>query len=156
MISEGGDRTSPVVVPPRAAPVSVKGPVAPSRRLRRPPTRSGRLFPWGSRGVPPTGDCPTESVSILPAWPAKRRIADEEELPATPAIRLKATGGPDEAGDDPVGLAVAAEWRPSAPGGTEVMPHRSGHVGPWSLALTGPIPMYANFWIRFPSKVSVV
>ena len=34
--------------------------------------------------------------------------------------------------------------------------HRSGHVGPCTLALTGPIPMYANFWMRFPSKVSVV
>lgn len=81
---------------------------------------------------------------------------DSEGLAATPTTRLKATAVPDGAGDDPVGLAVAGEWRPSAPLGAEATPHGSGHVGPATLAITGPIPMYANFWIRFPSKVSVV
>ena len=81
---------------------------------------------------------------------------DEEGPAATPTDKLKATRGPDGAGDGPVGRAAAGEWRPSAPGGAEVTRHRSGHVGPCTLAVTGPIPMYANFWIRFPSKVSVV
>ena len=81
---------------------------------------------------------------------------DEEGPAATLTVKLKAIGVPDGAGDDPVGLAVAGEWRPSAPLGAEATPHGSGHVGPITLSLTGPIPMYANFWIRFPSKVSVV
>ena len=107
----------------------------------------------------------------IPRRPSDRRLSDRERLDspgvvgkardaeglaATPATRLKATAGPDEAGGDPVGLAVAGEWRPSAPLGAEATPHGSGHVGPATLATTGPIPMYANFWIRFPSKVSVV
>ena len=81
---------------------------------------------------------------------------DEEGPAATLTVKLKATRGPDGAGDGPVGLAVAGEWRPSAPLGAEATPHGSGHVGPATLAITGPIPIYANFWIRFPSKVSVV
>lgn len=107
----------------------------------------------------------------IPRRPSDRRISDRERLDspgvvgkardaeglaATPPIRLKAIRVPDGAGDDPVGLAVAGEWRPSAPLGAEATPHGSGHVGPATLAITGPIPMYANFWIRFPSKVSVV
>ena len=84
---------------------------------------------------------------------------EEEGLPATRTVKLKAIARADGAGDDPVGRAVAGDewrWRPSAPSGTEVTRHGSGHVGPITLSLTGPIPMYANFWIRFPSKVSVV
>jgi hypothetical protein len=34
--------------------------------------------------------------------------------------------------------------------------HRTGQTVPWSFAVTGPRPLKANFWTRFPSYVSVV
>ena len=84
------------------------------------------------------------------------KASDGEGSVATPTVKLKATRSADGAVTGPVSRAAAGEWRPSAPGRAEVTRHRSGHVGPCTLATTGPIPMYANFWIRFPSKVSVV
>ena len=125
------------------------GPVAYLGRLN---IRDERVDPQRGRGFRSRGD-PPES------------LRQETVRPRAPWIyrrgrhgvgRGRACSGTDGAGDGPVGRAAAGEWRPSAPPGAEVARHRSGHVGPCTLAVTGPIPMYANFWIRFPSKVSVV